>query len=476
MLDRLSLSFRADVRCRVTGDDSIALESPAGALTLRGLSPGLQSAFSVLANGGATRAALAELVLDQDGPSEVAGLYFRLARWSALGLLRYTLCADGRPLVTAEPLGSGWHPDARPLGVADDVKLSRLASWRRDGDRLVIESPLAPARLMIADAAAAAYIAELTAPISAAELHQRWPGLGVETILALLDLLLSTGVAGVVRDDGALDDEANPTLAQWEPHDLRFHTRTRTAWHADDSGPTYRFLGQIPPLPAVKSPRPGQTIKLHQPDLAHLRTADLPLTAVLEDRRSLRQYGEQPITLHHIGEILYRVARVRRLRPVNAVRGPQYEASDRPYPSGGATYDLEVYLVVARCDGLEPGLYHYDPLGHQLVSIAGPGPDTEALLREAAEAALLTCPPQVLLVVTSRFQRTAWKYSGSAYTLTLKHVGVLFQTLYLVATAMGLAPCALGGGDSHRFAVATGADFFAESAVGEFLLGSASAS
>jgi SagB-type dehydrogenase family enzyme len=215
---------------------------------------------------------------------------------------------------------------------------------------------------------------------------------------------------------------------------------------------------------------------LYQPDLAHLRTADLPLTTVLEDRRSLRQYGERPITLDQIGELLYRVARVRRLRPIDAAGGPCYEASDRPYPSGGATYDLEVYVTVARCDGLEAGLYHYDPLGHRLVSVAGPGPDTEALIREAAEAALLNCPPQVLLVVASRFQRIAWKYSGNAYALTLKHVGILFQSIYLVATAMGLAPCALGGGDSRRFAVASGSDFFAESAVGEFLVGSAPAS
>jgi hypothetical protein len=43
----------------------------------------------------------------------------------------------------------------------------------------------------------------------------------------------------------------------------------------------------------------------------------------------------------------------------------------------------------------------------------------------------------------------------------------------LVATAMGLAPCALGGGDADRFAAAVGSDYFAESSAGEFILGSA---
>jgi hypothetical protein len=49
-------------------------------------------------------------------------------------------------------------------------------------------------------------------------------------------------------------------------------------------------------------------------------------------------------------------------------------------------------------------------------------------------------------------------------------LGVLFQTMYLTATAMGLAPCAVGG-DADLFARAAGTDYYAETSVGEFLLG-----
>ena len=65
-----------------------------------------------------------------------------------------------------------------------------------------------------------------------------------------------------------------------------------------------------------------------------------------------------------------------------------------------------------------------------------------------------------------------WKYEGVAYALILKHVGVLYQTFYLVATAMGLAPCGLGGGDSDLFARAAGLDYASETSVGEFIVGS----
>jgi SagB-type dehydrogenase family enzyme len=79
--------------------------------------------------------------------------------------------------------------------------------------------------------------------------------------------------------------------------------------------------------------------------------------------------------------------------------------------------------------------------------------------------------PQILLVVTSRFGRVSWKYQAIAYALTLKAVGALYQTMYLTATAMGLAPCAIGTGDGALMARLLGTDFADESSVGEFLLG-----
>ena len=79
---------------------------------------------------------------------------------------------------------------------------------------------------------------------------------------------------------------------------------------------------------------------------------------------------------------------------------------------------------------------------------------------------------QILLVLAARFARVSWKYSAIAYALTLKNVGVLYQTMYLAATAMGLAPCAVGCGNADLFARAAGTDYYAETSVGEFLLGS----
>jgi len=79
---------------------------------------------------------------------------------------------------------------------------------------------------------------------------------------------------------------------------------------------------------------------------------------------------------------------------------------------------------------------------------------------------------QVLIVISARFRRVAWKYRSMAYAAILKNVGVVYQTMYLVATAMGLAPYAVGSGDSDCLARLIGTDVHVESSVGEFLLGS----
>ncbi len=129
--------------------------------------------------------------------------------------------------------------------------------------------------------------------------------------------------------------------------------------------------------------------------------------------------------------------------------------------------------MVNACDGLDAGLYYYDPQGHRLVRLRGCTADVEHLLRDAAASASIPAERvQVLIILASRFPRLAWKYASIAYALTLKHVGVVYQTMYLVATAMGLAPCALGGGDSDCFARAAGIEYEAETSVGEFLIGS----
>jgi SagB-type dehydrogenase family enzyme len=220
--------------------------------------------------------------------------------------------------------------------------------------------------------------------------------------------------------------------------------------------------------PPAGPERPGVVVELDRPDLETLGRSDRPLTEVLEERRTIRAHNDDdPITIQQLGELLYRCAAHRSRTTEGGA-----ERVRRPYPSGGGMYELELYPVVHHVAGLEPGMYHYDAQDHQLHLVSKSGPETDRLLQGAMWSSLAPARPQVLIVVAARFGRLTSMYEQLAYSLVLKHVGVLYQTMYLVATAMGLAPCALGAGDAMAFTEATGLPYTVEGSVGEFMLGS----
>jgi SagB-type dehydrogenase family enzyme len=189
---------------------------------------------------------------------------------------------------------------------------------------------------------------------------------------------------------------------------------------------------------------------------------------VLERRRSLREPGTRPITLAQLGEFLFRSVGIRRQFVVNG-----QELLLRPYPSGGAIHELEFYIAVHRCEGLEAGFYHYHAGEHSLYRLPGDREKLDALMNTALISWGGMYPlPDLFLTIAARLPRLAWKYESMAYRVILLNAGAALQTMYLVATAMGLAPCAVGNGDPALFRDLTGIDPMEETSVAEFVLSS----
>ena len=472
------LRFRDDLSVIEDGA-GLVLAHEDGGVRLAAPGPGVRAAIGLLTKAGASADSLAAVARQEDGEHGAAQVAYLLRRWGARGLLRSTLTVAGLSMLDAEPMVGGWWPPADTVAgtVRTRFQLSRFASLRRHREYLALESPHATVRITLHGPLAGALVAALAQPQTAEGLAEVAGQLGYALTdtdaTAVLAHLVAAGFAGELDADGQLVEDTDPVLAQWEPHDLAFHMRSRRGRHDGETGATYRLAERIPPLPAVKPPMAGPRIALPVPDLALLRETGPSFTAVLEDRRSVRTYGDSPISRGQLGELLYRSARVRSVGAAPPPGCHSYQLSDRPYPSGGAVYDLEIYAAVNQCDGIDGGLYHYDAAQHELVRLADLHEPVRRLLRDAETAAALACPPQILLILASRFQRASWKYSGSAYALVLKNAGVLTQTLYLVATAMGLAPCALGNGDSELFAQAAGLDPLVETSVCELLIGRA---
>ncbi|MEO6703548.1 MAG: SagB family peptide dehydrogenase [Jatrophihabitantaceae bacterium] len=360
-------------------------------------------------------------------------------------------------------------PTGRPAKAADldgPLALSPLAVLHPAHGQLALESATAASRLLLpAGSPVLALLGALAAPRTPAELAELVPMLPAATVDAVLDRLVADGFVAPATSSGeAGSGEAGSGEAGWSAHEAWFHARSRWGGHAATD-----YIGPVdgPAASPVREPYPGDPIRLHRPEPGSLAGADRTLAEVMQARRSVRGHDEaNPLRLDQLAEFLYRTAAI---RETFDYQGASY--TRRPYPAGGTGYELELYLAAGTVHGLPVGLYHYDPAEHALRTVAGAEPAGQ-LLERARITALSPNRPQSLLVIAARFDRMLGRYRGMGYATVLKDVGVLYQSMYLVATAMGLAPCALGNGDSAGFAAATGTDFLSETSVGEFLLGS----
>lgn len=465
-------AFKPGVTCTPCGNDLVLGDGTLAGLRWRNPSAGWRRVIEQLGGAGGTPETLAALLTEADGTADWAVLHYRLLTLSDKGFLCWTLTADSVPLVTLHPMTARFRFNPAVCDRAAHYKLSRFAALRTEAGRWVLETPLSPAKLLIRDGRVLAVLGRLAEPASLAGLNAAAPELGDVATAGLLALLVTMQAAAPCTDEGGLPEDTDLALRQWEPLDLMFHSRSRLGRHDYGFGGTYRFLDQIDPLPAVKPvPEGAALIALPTPDLDQLQRDDPPFAAVIEKRRSVRDYDGRRLTVDQLGEFFYRAARVKEQYGIDRERGILYPVSRRPYPGGGAMYELELYLTIADCDGLAPGLYHYDPERHSLRPVAEFAESMRQLLREAQLSSGAAAPPPALITLAARFQRFAWKYQSMAYATILKNVGVLYHQLYLTAAVMGLAPCGLGGGNSDLFAALAGLEYYRETSVGEFMLG-----
>jgi SagB-type dehydrogenase family enzyme len=439
---------------------------------------------------------------------EIHVLVRRLARH---GLLEYRLrrSRNDEDQVVIEPQVADYWPAMPRLDKADVLVLSRFAYMRRRGNAMVLESPRAGALFKLCDPTIAAAIATLSTPQQIKRLRRQDGFPGFELLALLVDCQILLKIDSKVRaddtrsepgssaraalaseasgqrghpevgDGGLQAGERDPDLVLWDFHDLLFHARSTAGRHANPLGGIYPGAGVAPPLPAVRPRWPGKRIDLCKVPAAPSE-AIAPLAKLLRERHSTRSFDDQrPITLAELSGFLDTAARVlssSSSRVDLGDGGPLVAYTVRPYPSAGASYELELYLAVDTCEGLARGFYHYDAGGHALAPIAARVQEIEALLRDAGFAMGAPAAPQILITLAARFGRMSWKYSSLAYALILKDVGVLMQTLYLTATDMGLGGCAIGSTNIDLFAKMTGIEFHVEGPVGQFALGRGSQS
>lgn len=168
-------------------------------------------------------------------------------------------------------------------------------------------------------------------------------------------------------------------------------------------------------------------------------------------RRSIREYKAEPLTVDQLSMLLW---------AAQGITEPRYRF--RAAPSAGATYPLELYVVIG--DGgvkvgngeyLPAGIYKYDVMKHALIPIKK-GDYREELYRAALRQKWVRDAP-INIVVCAVYERTTKVYGERGYRYVYMEVGHVGENVYLMATALHLGTVVIGAFYDDQVAKIVGA-------------------
>ena len=184
---------------------------------------------------------------------------------------------------------------------------------------------------------------------------------------------------------------------------------------------------QISSPVTTQSPAPGKTIiALPAPEL----NGSTSVEQALLERRSVREYRNEPLSLPEIGQLLW------------AAQGITSPSGKRTAPSAGALYPLELYLVAGDVEDLRAGVYKYIPHDHALKEIT-PGDKRSELTNAALKQESIQIAPAVL-VLSAVYERTRVKYGDRGDRYVHMEIGFAAQNIYLQAEALELGTVFIG--------------------------------
>ena len=388
-----------------------------------------------LEQGLRTEDELAEAILAAGDDDLLPELYCFLQDLRVQAALRYNAYSEGQLLGVIEPLNGTVRLQDNN---GESTHLSRFAYLRHDAGGAVLDCPESGARIRL-EAPAVAEISEAMRT-------------GVVNPGPVRDLLLA---AGYLEPERQSDNRA-----VWEFHDLLFHNASRIGRPWGSIGATWRFEGRLVQPPLCKPPMSADVIALRGTG-----AVDGSFSEVLGKRRSVR-ISKKVLTVTELSTLLYHVFQLKETYTEGMM-----QTAHRAFPSGGGIHELECYVWIRECDGLDAGLYHYQANAHALARLDAQEHQRAAIFAFGRSAWGSHYPaPQVVLTLAARFPRIAVKYERMAYRAVLLNAGCAMQTVYLVATAMGVAVCGLGNSAPQIFAEATGLSPLEETSVAEIAL------
>jgi SagB-type dehydrogenase family enzyme len=155
---------------------------------------------------------------------------------------------------------------------------------------------------------------------------------------------------------------------------------------------------------------------------------------IIRERRSPTAFSRSPIEAERISQLLFEAVGITRL-------GPSESQHRRAYPSAGALYPVETYVVLLNVNDLPRDVYHYDVLHDRLTPL---GIEIRRSSLDCIyDGRVASCAAVIFL--TLEFERITAKYRSRGYRYALMEAGHMMQNLCLVSTSLGMSCLPVGG-------------------------------
>lgn len=196
------------------------------------------------------------------------------------------------------------------------------------------------------------------------------------------------------------------------------------------------------PPPPVQKPFSSKAKRIDLPKMEELKTVGShDLTRAIQERQSTRNFSSASLSLEELAYLLW------------ATQGVREEMGEghafRTVPSAGCRHAFETYLSILRVEGLEPGIYRYLPLQHQLVFEF----DVKNLPEEIEKATLgqhFVTKAAATFIWTAIPYRMEWRYGLVAHKVIALDAGHVCQNLYLACQAISAGTCAIAAYDQEE--------------------------
>lgn len=196
----------------------------------------------------------------------------------------------------------------------------------------------------------------------------------------------------------------------------------------------FLFIARPGTAKADRSIRKENPMKLPQPKFE----GEVSLEKTVKQRRTIRSFRSQPLTLAQYSQLLWAA------QGVTDDRGWK-----RAAPSAGALYPMDIYAVVGQngVESLREGIYHYAPSDHA-VSLVSDG-DFRNKLAAASLSQMWMAAAPLNIVITAEYERIAVKYGRRGERYAMMESGHIAQNIFLQSEALGLGAGIVGAFDDE---------------------------